>query len=55
MSSPENFVEEDVRNQKVFIFGGYNTMYKFVNDQGYYMYNIGTREMQKIAIKNPEA
>lgn len=30
-------------------------MYKFVDDQGYYMYNIGTREMQKISIKNPEA
>ena len=55
LSSPENFVEEDVRNQKVFIFGGYNTMYKFINDEGYFMYNIGTREMEKIAIKNPEA
>lgn len=52
LCSPENSIEMELANQKVFIFGGYNTMYKFINDGGYYMYTIGLNQMQKIEIEN---
>jgi len=50
--SPENTIEMEIANQKVFIFGGYNTMYKFINDGGYYMYTVGLNHMQKIPVEN---
>ena len=50
LSSPENAIEQSVTNQRLFIFGGYNTMYKFINDKGYFMYDIKDNEMFKIDV-----
>lgn len=50
--SPENIIEMEIANQKVFIFGGYNTMHQFINDGGYYMYTVGLNHMQKIPVEN---
>jgi len=53
LSSPENIIEQSVYNQRLFIFGGYNTMYKFINDKGYFMYDICDNEVFKIDV-DPE-
>ena len=32
------------------MFGGYNTMYKYIDDEGYYMYDIENNEMVKVPV-----
>ena len=50
LSSPDNIILPNVEGQKVFMFGGYNTMYKYIDDEGYYMYDIESNEMSKIPV-----
>jgi len=54
LSCPENIVENHVLYQKLFIMGGYNTMYKLVNDRGYFMYDAAQNEMSKVTLDKPD-
>ena len=50
MSAPENLVEQSSSDQKVFLFGGTNTMYRFIDDEGYYMYDAAANHMSKLPV-----
>lgn len=52
MSSAENALEFEVIDQKLFIFGGINTMNKLVNDEGYHMFDIRENNMYHVKISN---
>lgn len=41
-------VEDTVKNQQVFIMGGYDLGNKLLNDEGYFMYDIATNYMHHI-------
>lgn len=52
MSSPENFIEKEVINNCLFIFGGINTLNKHMNDRGYYMYTLKDNNVKLISVEN---
>ena len=54
LSSPENVVETQAIDQKLFIFGGVNTMCQVMNDKGYHMYNLRENTMQKLSITSKD-
>lgn len=54
LSVPENRIEPEVCDQRVFIFSGTNVMYKFINDKGYYMYDIRKNKMLLMQVNRPE-
>jgi hypothetical protein len=43
MSSPNNILEMQAVDSKLFIFGGINTLNKLVNDKGYHMFDARER------------
>ncbi len=54
MSSAQNVIEMEDIDQKLFIFGGINTMNKLVDDEGYHMLDVRERKMHHIKITNPK-
>ena len=50
LSCPENCVEFEVVNQRLFIFSGIDVMYNFMLDGGYFMYSLSSNSMRKLEI-----
>ena len=48
LSCPENIIEIEVVDQRLFVFSGIDVMYNFLCDAGYFMYNLSSNVMQKI-------
>ena len=53
ISTPENVVEAEAIDQKLFFFGGFNTMYQYINDQGFFMYDARENHMRLMPINDP--
>lgn len=48
LSCPENIIEFEVVDQRLFVFGGIDVQYNFLCDGGYYMYDLSSNVMHKV-------
>lgn len=48
LSCPENIIEIEVEDQRLFVFSGIDVQYNFMCDGGYYMYALSSNIMRKL-------
>ena len=50
LSCPENIIEIEAEDQRLFIFSGIDVQYNFMFDGGYFMYSLSSNVMLKLQI-----
>jgi len=51
MSSPENIVEDLAEQQKLFIFGVIHVSGNYIDDNGFYMFDLERKQMCLVPIR----